>query len=62
MSCYTHLQEHKMLTKLIKWLTSPQSDLERYILSKNPTNAAEVDYWTREFDKKKQEFVWARGL
>lgn len=26
-----------------------QSDLERYIASKNPTNAAEVEYWTTRY-------------
>ena len=51
-----------MLTKIIKWFTSnsEQSQLERFIISKNPTNAAEVEYWTREYEQNK--FVWARGL
>jgi hypothetical protein len=50
-----------MFKKLINWLTpSSQSQLERFIVSKNPTNAAEVEYWTREYEAK--NFVWARGL
>lgn len=53
-----------MLNYLLEWLNKPshQSDLDAFIASKNPTSVAEVDYWTREYDKKKQEFVWARGL
>ena len=63
MSYYTHLQRiHKMLNYLLKWLTtdSHQSQLERFIISKQPTNAAEVEYWTREWENNK--FVWCRGL
>jgi hypothetical protein len=37
-----------------------QSRLEQYIVSKNPTNAAEVDYWQRQFDSEAQ--YWGRGL
>ena len=37
-----------------------QSRLEQYINSKNPTNAAEVDYWQRQYDKEAQ--YWGRGL
>ena len=49
-----------MFKKLIDWLNSnsKQSSLESYILSKNPQTPADVDYWTREYDK----HVWARGL
>lgn len=50
-----------MLEKIIKWFEPKnQSQLEQYIVSKNPTNAAEVEYWTREYENK--QFVWARGL
>jgi hypothetical protein len=37
-----------------------QSRLEQYINSKNPTNAAEVDYWQRQYDSEAQ--YWGRGL
>jgi len=37
-----------------------QSRLEQYINSKNPTNAAEVDYWQRQYDSEAQ--YWCRGL
>jgi hypothetical protein len=37
-----------------------QSRLEQYINSKNPTNAAEVDYWQRQYDTEGQ--YWGRGL
>lgn len=28
------------------------ADLDRYILSKRPGSAAEVDFWVREYDKR----------
>jgi hypothetical protein len=37
-----------------------QTRLEQYIVSKNPTNAAEVDYWQRQYDTEAQ--YWGRGL
>jgi hypothetical protein len=37
-----------------------QTRLEQYITSKNPTNAAEVDYWQRQYDSEAQ--YWSRGL
>ena len=37
-----------------------QTRLEQYITSKNPTNAAEVDYWQRQYDTEAQ--YWGRGL
>jgi hypothetical protein len=37
-----------------------QSRLEQYINSKNPTNAAEVDYWQRQYESEAQ--YWSRGL
>ena len=51
-----------MFKHLFKWLTpNNQSQLELYIISKKPTNAAEVEYWTREYENK-NTFVWGRGL
>lgn len=29
-----------------------QSELERYITSKNPSNAAEVEHWSKEFEQR----------
>ena len=37
-----------------------QSRLEQYINSKNPTNAADVEYWQRQYDTESQ--YWSRGL
>jgi len=37
-----------------------QTRLEQYIASKNPTNAAEVDYWQRQYDTEAK--YWGRGL
>lgn len=41
-----------MFKKLHNWLFSQPSELEAYILSKRPTNAAEVDYWTIQYNQK----------
>ena len=38
-----------------------QSRLEQYINSKNPTNAAEVDYWQREYETANTQY-WGRGV
>jgi hypothetical protein len=38
-----------------------QSKLEQYISSKRPTNAAEVEYWTREYETGNTTY-WGRGL
>lgn len=35
--------------------TSYGSDLEKYIISKNPQNTYEVEYWTNQFDKIQNE-------
>lgn len=53
------------MTKLIEQLTklfqtNQQSRLEAYITSKRPTNAAEVEYWQRQYDSEAQ--YWGRGL
>ena len=37
-----------------------QSRLEQYINSKKPTNAAEVDYWQRQYESEAK--YWGRGL
>jgi hypothetical protein len=45
-----------MLTQIEKLLqrvftnTSYQSDLERFIVSKQPTSVAEIEHWTKVFD------------
>ena len=38
-----------------------QSSLEQYINSKNPTNAAEVEHWQREYETDNTQY-WGRGL
>ena len=51
----------RLLQKLKKFFTyNQQSGLEAYIISKNPTNAAEVDHFAREYDS--QRFIWGRGF
>jgi hypothetical protein len=41
-----------MFKKLLEWLNTPslQSQLDAFILSKNPTTVAEVEYWIQYFD------------
>ena len=38
-----------------------QTRLEQYINSKRPQNAADIDYWQREFELKEAGY-WGRGL
>ena len=50
----------KIIKKIAKWFTpSTQSALEAYIVSKRPTNAAEVEFWTRHYET---AYAWGRGL
>ena len=49
-----------IIKKIISWFTSQPSSLELFILSKHPTNAADIEHWTREFQH--QNFQWGRGL
>jgi len=72
MSNFTLTEDHKMKTLSNKMLAlmerlgemfpkqAYQTRLEQYINSKNPTNAAEVDYWQRQYDSEAQ--YWGRGL
>ena len=73
MSNYTHIQRtlqmkflsDKMLAIMERLSemfpgSTYQTRLEQYIASKNPTNAAEVDYWQRQYDSEAQ--YWGRGL
>lgn len=41
-----------MMTKLKQWFSKKNqlSDLEQYILSKNPQTNEDVEYWTRMYD------------
>jgi hypothetical protein len=52
----------KILKKLIQFFTSnQQSNLEAFINSKHPTNAAEVEHWTRMYENSNTSY-WGRGL
>jgi len=51
-----------MFKKLLSWLNpSQQSALEAFINSKRPTNAAEVEYWTHQYEQGNGMY-WGRGL
>ena len=39
-----------------------QSRLEQYINSKNPTNAAEVDFWTKQYEQNNKSLYWSHEL
>lgn len=58
MSITNTQEEHTVFKKLINWLFKQPSELEKYILSKNPTNAAEVDYWSVQYGYKSQKESW----
>ena len=49
-----------MLERLAEMFPQQQSRLEMYINSKNPSNAAEVDYWQRQYESEAKH--WGRGL
>jgi len=49
-----------MLERLAEMFPQQQSRLEQYINSKNPSNAAEVDYWQRQYESEGK--YWSRGL
>jgi hypothetical protein len=49
------------ITRQLKQVEKPAtygSELERYIVSKNPTTAAEIDHWTRQFDRNQTTKGW----
>jgi hypothetical protein len=64
LSLHTPKRSHtmtKLLEQLTKLFTIPQqSRLEQYINSKNPSNAADVDYWQRQYETEAK--YWGGGL
>lgn len=52
------------MTKLLKIILSlfatpsQQTQLEHYINSKNPSTAAEVDYWARRYEANQSTTYW----
>jgi hypothetical protein len=43
----------KKLFKKISKLFEQKSELEQYILSKNPQSASDVDFWSRKYSERK---------
>ena len=44
-----------MLKRIIEWLTQPQlSELEHYVSSRQPKNAADVELLIKEFNQKRR--------
>lgn len=53
----------QLLEKLTKFFNiKEQSRLEQFINSKQPTNAAEVEFWTKQYEQKTNTLYWGRGL
>jgi hypothetical protein len=53
----------QLLEKLTKFFnTKEQTRLEQYINSKRPTNAAEVEFWTKQYEQNNEGLYWSRGL
>ena len=53
----------KFLQSFISLFATPsqQTQLEYYINSKNPTTAAEVDYWARRYEANQATLYWGHG-
>ncbi len=45
-----------ILQKMFASSCEYQSDLERFIISKQPSSTAELEHWTREFDRRSGGF------
>ena len=60
MRSHTMTQLLEKLTEFFR--TNEQSHLEQFINSKQPTNAAEVEFWTRQYEQNSEAFYWSRGL
>ena len=43
----------KKLVKKLSKLFEQKSEIEQYILSKNPQSAADVDFWSRKYSERK---------
>ncbi len=52
-----------MITKILQWVKSLfqersyQDSVEHYVASKHPKSTAEVEFWIREYDQRRQEWV-----
>lgn len=42
--------------------SSYKSELEKYIISKNPQTVYDVDYWTTQYDRKQARRNWLSWL
>lgn len=66
---HTHIyteERHTMLTQIKGLLqrvfsnSSYQTDLERFILSKNPTSVAEIEHWSKIYDLRQRGGIYGR--
>lgn len=50
----------KLLESITSWFSrsNQQTQLEHYIVSKNPTTPAEVDYWARRYEANQASLYW----
>lgn len=42
----------KKLKQLLQRVAASQTDMEIYINSKHPKNAAEIDFWSRQYSQR----------
>lgn len=54
------LEKIKHLLKDIFVNDSYGQDLESYIVSKNPQSTADVEYYTKEYDKRMLSGIWQK--
>lgn len=50
------------IQKMFERITEPNNygtELETYIVSKNPQSTYDVEYWTNQYDKKQNEKGWS---
>ncbi len=68
MSIYLHKGHTMLLTSMIAYIAKQVkrveqpvtygSELEQYIISKRPQSVAEIEHWTRQFDKNTTQRGW----
>jgi hypothetical protein len=42
----------------LKISSSYKSELEKYIISKNPQSVSDIEYWTTQYDRKQARRNW----
>lgn len=53
-------QIRTLLQRVFSPYVAYQTDLERYIISKNPTSVAEIEHWTKVYDLRQRGGFYGR--